>query len=296
MIFEKLLQPLIDRIRGIESQASYLKMSNLYRESREFQIRFSQCIGEAISLVEIEMNRLTRLMVNDMAKIFPVVLDRFTIEHKSGGSMEYKFVHPEVKSVDPRQLILEHFISTEERDRGGDLLKSDGVKVQGRIVVLMAHGYSSMGVEPIARCLNLRQAETKKNIKGILARTQFFDDSVGRRLFEKATQGFMPNWSIGWLPLKWEDRRGPRGEDWRDVHEWELLEYSPVGVPMNPSARYYDENEKRHQEFFVKSLGLENVHPLPGRLTNSDDIKRFVTDLTRQMVHEQFQALREKVK
>jgi hypothetical protein len=108
--------------------------------------------------------------------------------------------------------------------------------------VLLAHGFSNLGQEPIAKPLNLWPGNFKGS-PGIMAKTQFYDgshltppDNTGRRLYEKARNGFMPNWSIGWIPLKWEDGQGPHGERFRDVLEWELLEYSPVGVPMNPEC------------------------------------------------------------
>jgi hypothetical protein len=156
--------------------------------------------------------------------------------------MEHKVFHAEIKEFDDEKLIVTHFISTERRDRGGDSLKAGGMKVNGKVVVLLAHGMSNMGQEPIAKPLKI-WSETFKGSPGICARTQFYDgshltppDNTGRRLYEKAKNGFMPNWSIGWIPLKWEDIKGPKGEYYRDVHEWELLEYSPVGVPMNPDC------------------------------------------------------------
>jgi hypothetical protein len=53
----------------------------------------------------------------------------------------------------------------------------------------------------------------------------------------------MPNWSIGYIPLKWEfEKDGKSGDTIRHVTEWELLEYSPVGVPMNPDAQTADDD------------------------------------------------------
>lgn len=160
--------------------------------------------------------------------------------------LEHKVFSAEVKKFDDQQLIVEHFISTERRDRGGDSMRADGMKIRGKVVVLLAHGFSGLGQEPIAKPLKI-WPETFKGSLGICAMTQFYDgshlnppDNTGRRLYEKAKLGFMPNWSIGWIPIKWEDINGPHGEYYRDVLEWELLEYSPVGVPMNPDCQNVD--------------------------------------------------------
>jgi hypothetical protein len=175
----------------------------------------------------------------------PSVLERLREEKsfKGGNKMEHKIFHAEIKEFDDANLIVTHFISTERRDRGGDVMRAAGMKIGGKVVVLLAHGFSNLGQEPIAKPLKI-WSETFKGSPGICARTQFYDgsrltppDNTGRRLYEKARNGYMPNWSIGWLPLKWEDSHGPHGEMYRDVSEWELLEYSPVGVPMNPDCQ-----------------------------------------------------------
>ena len=155
--------------------------------------------------------------------------------------MERKVFGAEVKKVDEENLTVEHFITTERLDRSREILRANGMRVKGRVVVLMAHGSSSAGTEPIAKNLELRKGVFKDE-NGVVAKTQFFDgsrltppDSTGRRLFEKATQGYMPNWAVGYIPLKWEDRTDASGR-YREITEWELLEYSSVGVGTNPDA------------------------------------------------------------
>jgi hypothetical protein len=123
-------------------------------------------------------------------------------------------------------------------------MHADGMKMTGRPVVLLIHGFTQMGSEPIAKPIYIKQGEFKKK-KGIEAKTQFFPDDLGKRLWAKTTQGYMPNWSIGYIPLKWEfEKDGKSGDTVRHVTEWELLEYSPVGVPMNPDAQTAAEDEK----------------------------------------------------
>ncbi len=148
-------------------------------------------------------------------------------------TIERKVFAAEIKAHDKENLIVEHFISTETPDRGGDIVRAAGMRIKGKPVVLLGHGRGAMGSEPIAKPLSITR-DTYKGKPGIFARTQFFNDETGQRLFEKTVGGFMPNWSIGFIPIKSMDIDGGMG---RDIKEWDLLEYSLVGVPMNPEAQ-----------------------------------------------------------
>jgi hypothetical protein len=305
MNLSKLIEPLVDKVKAIESQMTHLKMGGLYQESRDFEIRFSQCINEAVSLAENEANRLSNLMLTDMKTLFPVVLDRFhSIEHKSfDGQIQRKIFLSHVKQFDDEEMTVEHFISTEGRDRGGDRLLASGMKITGRPVVLLSHGFHpAYGQEPIAKPLWIRQGEHDGK-KGIIAKTKFYDgshlvppDNTGRRLYEKAKSNFMPNWSIGWLPLKWKNLKGPQGEDFRDVSEWELLEYSPVGVPMNPDAQCLSHCGNCLHKSWFGSEGQKTAFkslPQSGKVSDPRLIKQIVTETVGEMIHAQFQKLRE---
>ena len=188
--------------------------------------------------------------------------------------MEHKLFSVEVKEWNAEDLTVEHWISTERRDRGGDVLYAgpngggQGMITEGKPVVLHSHGYGPMGSEPIAKCLWLKTGEFRGH-KGIRAKTQFYDgshlnppDNTGRRLWEKTTQGIMGAWSVGWQPLKFDYKtdRG-NGEQTRHVYEWLLLEYSMVSVPMAPDAmtasignqlsfKIMPSHERKHGEFF----------------------------------------------
>lgn len=150
--------------------------------------------------------------------------------------MERKTFEAEIKESSREDLTVTHFISTEKVDRGRDILYADGMKILGRPVVMLQHGYTDLGAEPIAKPLWIKKGEFRGN-KGVQAKTQFYPDELGRRLWDKTVQGFMPNWSIGWRPLKHEYLREKDGMEIRHVYEWELLEYSLVSVPMQPDAQ-----------------------------------------------------------
>ena len=145
--------------------------------------------------------------------------------------MERKLFRGEVKGSDDERLIVEAVITTEHRDRVGDIVRASGMKVRGKPVVLLGHGRESMGSEPIAKPLSIRQGEHNGE-KGIVARTQFYPDETGKRLFRKVKENYINAWSIGFSIV----RSIPLTGGGRDIREWDLLEYSLVGVPANPHA------------------------------------------------------------
>jgi hypothetical protein len=294
MIHSKLIQQVNDTVDEINSLTGYLKQVGCYHESEMFELRSSGCVGELLSLLTMEKNRLSNLMEKNFKSIFPTQIEA-GMEFKSmSDKIERKICSCEVKSFDDSDLTVTHFISTQNRDRGGDSLDPDGMVIEGRPVVLMSHGFGSHGQEPIAKPIEIRVGE-HHSLRGVIARTKFYDgshlvppDNTGRRLYEKCKGGYLVNWSIGWIPLKWTDRRGPSGESWRDVKRWLLLEYSPVGVGMNPEAMTFDDK----QVFQSLQFKIMSTRRSSNRISDPDQIKQVVQDLVTQGVHEQFRKLR----
>lgn len=163
--------------------------------------------------------------------------------------LQRKICDSEIKEFDEKDLSVVHFISSELPDRGGDILyagkndKGAGMIMLGRVVVLQQHGWGEMGSEPIAKPLWIKPSTFKdaqgNSRNGIECKTQFFPDELGKRLWKKTTESYMPNWSVGWRPIesKVEVKTDKNGDEIRHVYEWELLEYSIVGVPMQPDAQ-----------------------------------------------------------
>lgn len=166
--------------------------------------------------------------------------------------IEHKIFEAEIKESNESDLTVTHFISTETKDRGGDIMRAAGMKIRGKPVVLLSHGRGAMGTEPIAKPVWIQQGSYKGK-PGVMAKTQFFPDEIGKRLWEKTVNGYMPNWSIGYSVIKSTDVDNFRG---RDITEWELLEYSPVGVPMNPDAQTIrkDTDENDQTEILFKIM------------------------------------------
>jgi hypothetical protein len=155
-------------------------------------------------------------------------------------TIERKVFQSEIKAYDDDALIIEHFISTATQDDGGDIMEPDGMVVRGKPVVLFQHGLDPVkGMEPIAKPISFTIGVNEKGVKGIIARTQYYDgskleppDNTGRRLYEKAKGNFMPNWSIGFDI----DEYAPTTNGGRHVKRWRLMEYSQVAVGMNEEA------------------------------------------------------------
>ena len=145
--------------------------------------------------------------------------------------MEHKEFVAEIKTASEQDLTIEHFISTETPDRMGDIVRADGMRIRGKPVVLMSHGRGPMGTEPIAKPVWIR-AGTFKGTKGVMAKTEFFPDETGERLWAKAKGGFMPNFSIGFQTIESK----PLRDSGTEILKWDLLEYSICGVPANPEA------------------------------------------------------------
>jgi len=123
-------------------------------------------------------------------------------------------------------------ISTDARDRHGDILEPGGAQIAAFLknpVVLWAHDYRSL---PIGRCASL--AREGGAIKAEIA---FAPTPFAREVYDLYAKGFLRAWSVGFLPLTWEvleDEEGKFGG--YHVRSWELIELSAVPVPANADA------------------------------------------------------------
>jgi hypothetical protein len=147
--------------------------------------------------------------------------------------MDRAVFRSEVKAFDDENLVLDHFISTESSDRSQDVMLADGMMMHGMPVVLEQHGLDpKAGMEPIAKPLSLTIGTNANGAKGIVAKTKYFPDDTGKRLYRKAKEGYMPYWSIG-FNVHQADALPNGGQK---VRKWELVEYSQVSCPANPEA------------------------------------------------------------
>lgn len=190
--------------------------------------------------------------------------------------MKHAFFSAVVKSFDDTKLTVTHFISTECKDRSGDIMHADGMELDGWPSVLKQHGQDlNTGSEPIAKCLALKVGTNDAGHKGIIATTQYYNgsgltppDNTGQRLYEKAKGEFMPYWSIGFGVKK----ARPISGGGQEISEWVMYEYSQVGVPDNVEAKDFNPETDEHGEdvsFEIKAV--QCVCQACGHKVKSDD-------------------------
>lgn len=137
----------------------------------------------------------------------------------------------EIRELMPATREIVGVITTNTVDRYGEVVEPNGARLANyrkNPVVLLNH--MTWGL-PIGKNIWI-----KPEGNGLFAKTQFADTAEGFDAFTLYEGGFMKAWSIGFLPMKWEDGQGNPDQPRRRFTEWELLEYSAVTVPANPDA------------------------------------------------------------
>lgn len=135
-------------------------------------------------------------------------------------------------------------INTEAVDRDGEVVQPKGLKkknYQGNPVVLVSHDYQSL---PVGKALWVKASTDEAGRDVLIAKTYFSDKTeTARDVFGLLQDGVLNAFSIGFVPIKAsapstkELNARPDLKNAKLIHrEWELLEYSVVGVPANPEA------------------------------------------------------------
>ena len=144
-------------------------------------------------------------------------------------------------SIDEGRRCATFVISTPTPDRSEDVVSPRGVQLENYAknpVVYYDHGFSGIHV-PIGKCEDesgqLAVVVTDEGIEG----TCFFAESVeGQQIFELVKQSVLRAASINLTPITYTIRKddGTLGRPGMEIAEWELLEWSVVGLPDNPQA------------------------------------------------------------
>jgi len=125
-------------------------------------------------------------------------------------------------------------INNDDIDRHGTVVMPSGARTHNfeqNPVVMWQHGHGVAGSVPIGRAESIR---TEDN--ALFAQVRFDEnDSFAREIKRKVEEGFVNAASIGFRP---SNQRSDTvdGEQVTVVDEWELVEFSMVSVPSNPSA------------------------------------------------------------
>lgn len=141
---------------------------------------------------------------------------------------------------DERSII--HYISTNDKDRGGDIVDPEGMDDKDFAKspsVWYNHNYRyDNNAIPIAKSL-----WRKKESNGVLTKTNFATTLFADDIYELHKGNFIESWSIGWQPRF--DAQGNVVKGAVEYNEktnvtyinlWDLLEYSSAPIAMNPNA------------------------------------------------------------
>ncbi len=176
--------------------------------------------------------------------VFPELPD-----HYMGGPGQIKAVN-----LEDREVL--HLISTQARDRGGDMVSAKGADVKDfkrNPLVLANHDYRIEAV--IGRSLMLDVTK-----EGIWTRTKFLETDLAETALQ-LTAAKLGGWSIGFKPTDAHSIKGGASAGCKICKElfaeltegkepgdyipgawgmhflgWQLLEYSSVAIPMNQEA------------------------------------------------------------
>ena len=156
-------------------------------------------------------------------------------------------------------------ISSEEVDWHGDVILAEGWRLaayQRNPVFLWAHDYT----RPVIG----RAVSVWPEPEQLLARMEFAPTDFAREVASLYRNGYQQGVSVGFKPLRYEERRQERTGAFLGIRflEQELLEVSAVPVPANRSAlRRAMEQAPRVGDYLYRAGGryLDEPEPLAGR-------------------------------
>ena len=124
-------------------------------------------------------------------------------------------------------------LSTDEVDRHGDVVCADGWRLEAyreNPVLLWAHDYRHPA---IGRAVSVWTEPHR-----LLAKIEFAPSAFAQEVAALYAAGFQWGVSVGFRPIRWEERRDSRSGALVGLRylEQELLEVSAVPVPANRSA------------------------------------------------------------
>jgi HK97 family phage prohead protease len=145
----------------------------------------------------------------------------------------HKTVNFEIKEIDETNASFWATASDEGVDRDGDIISQDGWDLKGfkkNPVVPLFHNYHEF---PVAKAAKVKIQDGKLMFKPIFAVNE---NPQAKIAFDLYKGGFMNAFSVGFLPVEFEEETRKDGRIGRNYSKVELLEISAVLVPSNPNA------------------------------------------------------------
>ena len=164
-------------------------------------------------------------------------------------------------------------LSTDEVDRHGDVVSADGWKLDSyrkNPVLLWAHDYRHPAIG--------RAVELWNEPHRLLAKMEFAPGQFAQEVASLYRSGFQWGVSVGFKPLRFEERRDERTGAFLGVRflEQELLEVSAVPVPANRSAL------RRSAGTGLGESSTSELHALwPVLAAQADDLSKMAEELLR---------------
>ncbi len=148
----------------------------------------------------------------------------------------------EIKSIDEKTRTIWHPITREVADRMGDVVRLDGADLEEfkrKPAVLYGHDYRSMNPIPvIAENVGFEKVGDK-----LYAGTKFLEtEALSANLQDLINDNWILHvkkllgWSIGFIPVKWDQMMEDGKFVGYDIKGWNLLEYSSVIIPAHQDA------------------------------------------------------------
>lgn len=167
-------------------------------------------------------------------------------EPRLKGLKEYQDLDPYVLAWDSKKRTLIHKISSEKKDRVGDIVRIDGIQLTNyrkNPIVLYGHKYVDMDPLPvIGKNIGFQKDSDRKVL---FAKTQYHNErKVSPKLADLindliffATELNIAGWSIGFKMLEYELLKSKEDRiTGYDFIKTELLEYSEVIIPAHQDA------------------------------------------------------------
>jgi hypothetical protein len=160
------------------------------------------------------------------------------------------------------------YISTSDIDRDNEILLPKGISTahfeKSGKPVFWQHRYDEPR-DVLGQCLWVKPDASGKSIvaKTAFRNSEFADEVYQLYTDDLAGQGpILRGWSVGFIPLEWDEGK-KSGDARRTFTKWELLEYSAVSLPCNPSAQTIIGQKGIHLSDRLKQdLGIETPAPI----------------------------------
>lgn len=190
--------------------------------------------------------------------------------------------------------VLQYIVSDERKDRYGDIVRASGAtfdNYRNNPVIFFSHNYEQ---PPIGNSL---KTWIDRSSKSVQSWGLFVDDNIDKTgfsdlIFRLAASRFMRACSVGFAPI---EARVPKNEADAEKSglgrygveytKWDMLEWSPCGIPANPGAlqnalKQVKSLDIRKEDFDLADkfkLFNPNVLDMFKDLTIGDNVKTFTS-------------------